>query len=143
MMCTTSLYSGENKWVANYEKATKLASETKKKVFIVFTNSTRCIPCKKLKENIIGKEEFKKYAAENLILLKVDYAPSFNKENKKSLTEIEQGLKLPKKMAYRGRGPWPYLFIISPDGETLYSGKAYDKDRETVENYIKFLEKYN
>jgi len=93
----------------------------------------------KFKKDIFTKEKFVKYAEKELVILKVDYAPCFGKENEKSLAEVEKPFKLPQKIAYCGRGPWPYLIVISPDGKQVFSGRAYDKGRADVKSFLKFL----
>ncbi len=128
------------KWVADYEVATKLASEQNRRVFVLFTNSKVCAPCKILKTNVIEKREFIDYANKNLILLKIDYAPYHDKEAKMELSEIEDGKKVPKELWMKGRGPWPYLFVLSPTKEILFSGIANAEDRKTVREYLNFLD---
>lgn len=137
-----ALAEGEDKlqWVADYEVATKLAGEQNRRVFVLFTNSKVCVPCKTLKTNVIEKQEFIDYANKNLILLMVDYAPSFDKEAKKELKEIEADKKIPKELWMKGRGPWPYLFVLAPTKEVFYSGVANGEDRKTVQEYLKFLD---
>lgn len=130
----------EAQWVADYEVATKLAGEQNRRILVLFTNSNTCAPCKILKKNVFEKQEFTDYANKNLILLMVDYAPYHSKEAKKELTEIEQEKKVPKDLWMKGRGPWPYLFVLSPTKEILYSGVASGEDRKTVEEYLKFLD---
>ncbi len=127
-------------WVADYDVATKLAAEQKRPIFVLFTNSKSCIPCRVLKESVLTKQEFLDYAAKNLVLLQIDYAPYHDKENKKDLSEIEGEKKVPKELWMKGRGPWPYLFVLSPAKEVLYSGKAGDPTRATVGDYLKFLD---
>ena len=137
-----ALAEGKDKlqWVTDYEVATKLAREQNRRVFILFTNSVSCMPCKILKTNVIDKQEFTDYANKNLILLMVDYAPYLSKEAKMELSEIEASKKVPKELWMKGRGPWPYLFVLSPTKEVLYSGVASGEDRKTVEEYLKFLD---
>ena len=134
-----ALAEKEAVWVKQYEEATKAASDKGKPLFVLFTNSTTCAPCKMLKREVFSKPEFAKYADENLILLQVDYAPYFNKENKKTLMEIEKEQGIPKELWMKGRGPWPWMFVLAPDGKQLFSGKAYDKERATPETFIAFL----
>ncbi len=130
----------EAKWLKQYEEATKAAAADKKPLLVLFTNSTTCAPCKILKREVLSKPEFAKYAGDNLILLQVDYAPYFDKENKKDMKVIEAEQGIPKELWMRGRGPWPWMFVIAPDGKKqLFSGKAYDKERATPETFITFL----
>ena len=138
-----SVFADESKlkWTTDYEAAVKEAKENKKKVFILFTNSTRCLPCKRFKEGILASKDFKAYAEKNLVMLMVDYEPNFRKKGKKNLQQIEKEKKIPTKMAYRGRGPWPYLFVLDADEKTLYSGKAYEKTRTETKKFLNFLKK--
>lgn len=129
---------GSLNWVADYEVATRMAVEQKRRIFVLFTNSKTCVPCKMLKDNVLTKPEFLEYADKNLILLQVDYAPYHDKD--KTLDQIEEGKKVPKELWMKGRGPWPYLFVLSPGKEVLYSGTANDKSRTTVEDYLTFLD---
>lgn len=131
---------GKLHWVADYDAATKLAKEQKRNIFVLFTNSKSCVPCKILKKNVIDKQEFIDYANENLILLLVDYAPYLDKETKIKLSEIEGNKKIPKELWMKGRGPWPYLFVMSPKKEIVFSGVANDKNRSTVKDFLKFLD---
>jgi thioredoxin-related protein len=139
-VCALAEGEGKLQWVADYDAATKLASEQNRRVFVLFTNSKTCAPCKILKTNVIEKQEFIDYANKNLILLMVDYAPYLNKEAKKELSEIESDKKIPKELWMKGRGPWPYLFVLAPSKEILFSGVANGEDRKTVQEYLKFLD---
>lgn len=139
-MCAFAEGEEKLQWVADYDVATKLASEQNRRVFVLFTNSKVCVPCKILKTNVIEKQEFIDYAKQHLILLLVDYAPYHDKEAKRDLSDIEQSKKIPKELWMNGRGPWPYLFVLSPQKEILFSGVANGKDRTTVQEYLKFLE---
>lgn len=127
-------------WVADYEVATKLAAERQRLIFVLFTNSKTCAPCRILKENVLSKKEFLEYADKNLVLLQIDYAPYLDRENKKELSEIESDKKVPKDLWMKGRGPWPYLFVLTPNREVLYSGQAADPSRAGVAEYLAFLD---
>lgn len=126
-------------WLKQYDAALKASADQKKPLFVLFTNSTTCAPCKILKRDVLSTPEFAKYAADKLILLQVDYAPYFDKKNKKDMKEIEKEQGIPKELWMRGRGPWPWMFVIGADGKQLFSGKAYDKERATPETFIAFL----
>lgn len=49
-------------WVSDYEVATNLAKEQNRRVFVLFTNSKTCAPCKIFKDNILLEEKFMDYA---------------------------------------------------------------------------------
>ncbi|HEX5790799.1 MAG TPA: thioredoxin family protein [Luteolibacter sp.] len=135
-VCARAEDKGE--WVADYEVAAKIAAEQKRRIFVLFTNSKTCVPCRMLKDAVLTKPEFLDYAAKNLVLLQIDYAPYHDKA--KTLNQIEDEKKVPKELWMKGRGPWPYLFVLSPTKDVLYSGVANDKSRATVADYLKFLD---
>lgn len=142
VLSTLFLFAEEKSldWVADYDVATKLAAEQNRRVFVLFTNSKTCAPCKIFKDNILMKQEFSDYAKKNLVMLLVDYAPYQEPGGKVTLKDIEEGKKVPKELWMNGRGPWPYLFVLSPTKEVLFSGPAPAQDRKTVQEYLKFLD---
>ena len=131
--------AAESEWMKQYESAVAESKKQKKPIFVLFTNSTTCAPCKILKRDVLSKPAFEKYADEKLILLLVDYAPYFDKQNKKEMKEIEAEQGIPKELWMRGRGPWPWMFVLAPDGKQLFSGRAYDKERATTDTFIAHL----
>lgn len=132
------LARAEGAWAEDYAVATKLAARQKRRIFVLFTNSKTCVPCRMLKDAVLSQPEFLDYAAKHLVLLQIDYAPYHNRQ--KTLKQIEEEMKVPKDLWMKGRGPWPYLFVLSPKEEVLYSGTAHDPGRSTVADYLKFLE---
>jgi thiol-disulfide isomerase/thioredoxin len=68
-----SAQAGNDGWLTSYSKALKLSAKTGKPVLANFTGSDWCIFCKKLDGEVFSKPEFKKWAAKNVILLKLDY----------------------------------------------------------------------
>ena len=137
ILCSAAYAKDEIKWVTDLEEAKEIASKENKKIFILFTNSHTCVPCKKFKKTVIENKKFSDYAGENLVLLLVDYASLFTE--KKKIGDIEKLKKIPQKMANKGRGPWPYLFVLSNSGEELYSGVANDPKHPDVKKYLTFL----
>ena len=60
-------------WEVNLEKAQALSNKTGKPILANFTGSDWCGWCKKLKREVFDKEEFKKWADENVVLLELDF----------------------------------------------------------------------
>ncbi|MCP4460347.1 MAG: thioredoxin family protein [Cytophagales bacterium] len=60
-------------WVTDYEQAFIKARNENKHVLINFTGSDWCGWCKKLDREVFSQAEFKEYAEENLVLLKLDF----------------------------------------------------------------------
>ena len=60
-------------WTTDYPAALAQADKENKKVFLFFTGSDWCGWCKRLDKEILSTHEFKTYAAEKLILVKLDF----------------------------------------------------------------------
>lgn len=63
--------SGE--WITDYNAALAAATKLGRPVLVNFTGSDWCMWCIKLVDEVFSKDEFKKYASENLVLLKLDF----------------------------------------------------------------------
>jgi len=67
-------YKAENEgWLVKMEEAYALSKETGKPIMANFTGSDWCGWCKRLTASVFAKEEFKKWAEKNVILLELDY----------------------------------------------------------------------
>lgn len=130
--------SGATGWYTDYDKAVAKAVQSKKPIFLLFVNDHSCPRCKRFKATLSSTSDFKAYAKANLTLLKVDYGPYYKSNKKVSFSEIERKGKIPKEMWMKGRGPWPYLFLISPDKKIRYSGSAFGEAQDSYE-YVDFL----
>ena len=60
-------------WLTDYDEALATAKKMNRPVLINFTGSDWCGWCIKLSDEVFSQDIFKKYAAENLVLLKLDF----------------------------------------------------------------------
>jgi protein disulfide-isomerase len=60
-------------WGDNYTKAKAQAKAEKKLLLLDFTGSDWCGWCIKLNKEVFSQQEFKDYAAKNLVLMEVDF----------------------------------------------------------------------
>ena len=60
-------------WVDDFEQAKKLAAEKGVPILVNFSGSDWCGWCIRLDREVFGEAEFKKYAAENLVLFIADF----------------------------------------------------------------------
>lgn len=102
--------SGE--WLTNFDKAMAVAKELKRPVLINFTGSDWCGWCIKLSNEVFTKDEFKKYAKENLVLLKLDFPRSLPQ------TAEEKAANEKKAKEYGVTG-FPTIVLVSPDGKEI------------------------
>jgi hypothetical protein len=76
-------------WLTDYAKAVRQAQRDKKMLLLDFTGSDWCIWCKKLDEEVFAKRQFKKWAGEKFVLVKLDFprraklTPAVQKQNEK------------------------------------------------------------
>lgn len=70
----TEEYKAKNEgWLVKIEEAHALSEKTGKPIMANFTGSDWCGWCKRLDAAVFNKPEFKKWAAENVVLLELDY----------------------------------------------------------------------
>jgi len=102
----------ELSWSTNLHQAVKQAAAEKKKIFLLFTGSDWCRYCIQLENNILATDEFKKFAATELVLVKIDFP-----EKKHILPiQLQENEKLKKKFGVEG---FPTIFILDTQEKTL------------------------
>jgi len=98
-----SLASAEE-WLTDYAKALAQAKTQNRPVLIDFTGSTWCPACIMMERNVFSLETFKSYAAQKLVLLKIDFPQG---------TPSAQQVQLANKYKVDG---FPTMIILNPDG---------------------------
>lgn len=97
-------------WRTDYGKAIQLASEQDKPVLVNFTGSDWCPPCMMLKRDVFEEAAFKNFAAQNLVLLEVDFPQ--RTELPEELTQQNEMLQ----QRFRIEG-FPTLVVLDPEGK--------------------------
>lgn len=67
----TPRYQGQ--WLSDLDQGRALAAALDRPLLVNFTGSEWCPPCIALNRNVFSTDEFKAYAAKNLILVKLDF----------------------------------------------------------------------
>jgi protein disulfide-isomerase len=107
----SALFAG-NAWMTDFQAAQEKAVEEEKPMLLDFTGSDWCGWCIKLKKEVFSKEAFQTYAAENLILVELDFP-----RNKPQSDELKaQNQALAEKYGIRG---FPTIILLSPEGEVI------------------------
>ena len=101
-----------HKWETDFEAAKDRAKAEGKPMLIDFTGSDWCGWCVKLKKEVFDHQEFKDYAAENLVLVELD----FPRRKEQSEEEKAQNAKLAEKYEVRG---FPTILILSDKGKEI------------------------
>ncbi len=123
--------SNEDLWTEDYAAAVKKAKAENKTLLLNFTGSDWCGWCIKLDREVFSQDAFKKYAEEELVLVKVDFP------RKKVLPEAtkQQNYDLQRKYMIRG---YPTIILVDKD-EKLVGQTGYQ--RGGADNYVEHLQK--
>lgn len=116
-------------WHEDPEEAFAEAASTGLPLYVLFTGSDWCPPCKALEKNIHKKRDFQEFADENLVLLKLDFPR--RKAQSASIKERNNALA-----GQWGVTAFPSIFVLDdPDSpKTLFSGS-----RRTAKEHIESL----
>jgi len=103
--------SADDLWQTDMKKASEMAKASDRYILLNFTGSDWCGWCMKLDAEVFSQKEFKEYAENNLVCVKLDFPRriALPAEVKK------QNEELAKKYAVRG---FPTIVVLSPSGET-------------------------
>ena len=112
IFCAGQLFAADATWMTDLAKAQAQAKEEKKLVFVEFTGSDWCPPCKKLKADILSSADFAEYAKKNLVLVELDFPRG--KEQSAELKKANQALS--QKFGIRG---FPTVLVLDGEGKEL------------------------
>ena len=117
---------GKAAWRTDYQAALADAKEQNRRVFLFFTGSDWCIWCKRLNAEILATPEFKAYAAENLVLVELDFpkgraqpadvaaqnnslAQKYRVRGFPTVVVLDSAGKFVNELGYQEGGPGPFL----------------------------------
>lgn len=110
------------KWTMDITAAKTLAKETGKPIFMNFTGSDWCGWCQMMDKKIFSKAEWQAYAAENLVLVWIDFP------KKKELVPeafIDRNQALAKQYKVNG---YPTYVLLAADGNTVLGQLGAEPD---------------
>src|SRR5260370_37283749 len=128
------LAAAEGEWLTDLAKAQAQAKVEKKMVFMDFTGSDWCPPCKSLHKNVLTSSDFLNYAKENLVLLVVDF-PRGKPQGEALRTANEE---LAKKFAVDS---FPTIIVLGANGKKLSQESGYDGSN--ANEFVAKLKKLN
>jgi len=131
MFGALNLMAGGDGWMSDFEAAKAKAKAENKPMVLDFTGSDWCGWCIKLDKEVFSQEAFKQYAAENLVLVELDFP------RKKQLPEetVKQNEALARQYAIRG---FPTIIVLNAEGEMI--GKT-GYQPGGAEKYVEHLKK--
>jgi thioredoxin-related protein len=106
-------------WEGNFSQAKIEAAKEHKLILVNFSGSDWCVPCIRLRKEILESAAFENYASDHLVLVRADFP-----RQKKNQPTKEQ-VKLNDALAdqYNAGGKFPYTLLINENGKVL---KAWD-----------------
>ena len=118
-------------WLTDFKEAQQLAEKEKKVMLVDFTGSDWCPWCIKLDKEVFSQKAFQKYAAENLVLVMIDFPKKKQQtpEQKKANDELAEKYKV---------DGFPTVLLLKPDGSIIVR-TGYR--RGGAEAYVKYLKK--
>lgn len=99
-------------WTTDCPAALRQAKTEKKKVFLFFTGSDWCGWCKKIDREILGTSDFKSYAAQNLVLVKLDFPRGIPQ----SAQQKAANQKLAQQYGIEG---FPTIVVLNSEGKSV------------------------
>ncbi|PCJ58588.1 MAG: hypothetical protein COA79_12565 [Planctomycetota bacterium] len=111
------------KWTMDLDAAKKIAKEKKIPIILNFTGSDWCGWCKLMDDNVFGKEDWKKYSKENLLMVYIDFP-----KDKKLVPEkyVERNDSLKNKYGVKG---YPTYIVLDINGETILGRTSAGKEK--------------
>ena len=105
-------------WQTDYKQALAQAAKEKKQVLLDFTGSDWCPYCVQMDKEVLNQPDFKTFAANKLILVKLDFP------RKKQLppVEAEQNQKLQEEYAIEG---FPTYVLLDSAGKEVRREVGY------------------
>ncbi len=117
-------YTPENEgWLVDIDEAFEISKKSGKPIMANFTGSDWCGWCKRLTADVFSKEEFKKWAATNVVLLELDFP------RRKTIPQEIQQQNQSLQQAFKITGyPTVWVFNLEKDATTKqYSIEALGK----------------
>jgi thioredoxin-related protein len=122
----------DTKWLTDYDTAISKAKKQKKNVLVYFTGSDWCPPCKMLKTDLFGTNEFQELA-DNYILLYVDVPRNKELLSEKQFTRNKELLtKLNKRKVF------PLLKVLDSKGKEIDEISGYSMNG-VIDSYLRLL----
>lgn len=99
-------------WLTDWEAAKAKSKAENKPILMDIASSDTCVACIKLDREVFSQKAFKDFAAENLILMEVDFP------EKKQQSEVlkKQNTELEKQYPNVG---FPAVFLLDSEGKKL------------------------
>ena len=125
--------ASELDWIADFDVAQRKAKAEGKDMLVDFTGSDWCVWCHRLDGEVFSKASFQEYAAENFVVVALDF-PN-DEAIKAKVPNPDRNNELMEKFGVTG---FPTVLLLTPDGE-VYGKTGYRPDGPDgyIENLMK------
>jgi len=130
----TQLSIGQDQFYS-FEDAKTEATETDKKILMVFSGSDWCKPCIQLKKTILDTPQFEK-VKEDAIVMHLDFP--YKRKNKLSKEQTKHNESLAE--IYNKSGQFPMVILVDNQGKVI-SDISYEKGQQPSE-FIQLITKH-
>ncbi len=124
----------ESLWLTDYQKAQEQSKVSNKPLFLEFTGSDWCPPCRQLQRQILSAPEFQEYASKNFVLVELD----FPRRKIQAPEIVQQNHALARQF---GIEVFPTVIILNSNGEKIGELIGFDPSAGPA-GYITALEKF-
>ncbi|MBS1524440.1 MAG: thioredoxin family protein [Bacteroidetes bacterium] len=123
-------------WQGDFNAAKQQAAKEHKLILINFSGSDWCIPCIRLRKEILESSTFENYASDHLVLVRADFP-----RQKKNMPSKEQ-MKLNDALAdkYNAGGKFPYTLLVDENGKVLKSWDGFPD--ETPDQFVSDISEF-
>ena len=115
MMLSACTYANPPQWFIYWNDAVQASALQGKPILMVFSGSDWCKPCMMLEKAVFEVPDFQEYAAQHLVLLKVD----FPRKKKNSLSEAQSKHNASLAEKYNPEGEFPAILLLNDNGDLL------------------------
>ena len=125
--------AAEPQWLASFDQAKAESQKSGKPILADFTGSDWCPPCMRLRKEVFDTQEFKDWAAKNVVLLELDFPRN------KAQDEATKRTNAALAKQYKIEG-FPTVLFLSADGTQLgQSGYQQGGPKPWIANAQKIL----
>lgn len=125
-------FSMGTEWKMNFEDAKLQAAQEKKHILLNFSGSDWCVPCKKLKKNLLSNADFLAYADKHLVLVNADFPI------KAKLSKVQALANEQLSSVYNPKGDFPLTLLLDSKGKVLATWKGLiDMDATAFVEHLK------
>jgi len=118
--CNSTSSKSHPGWGTNLDEGLQKAAAENKYVFALFTGSDWCPPCKKLEAEVLGSEQFKKFADEKIVEVVFDFPRK--PENQLPAEQTQYNNENAQKFYIEG---FPTVIIFDKNGNELKRWVGY------------------